>query len=65
MRSPYPGHLQIIPDDWSPDQALAVFELLDLLRDLVCDRYGTLIQDCMRSQYQTDIDPGTPTDPPF
>ena len=44
---------------------MAVFELLDLLRDLVCDRYGTLIQDCMRSQYQTDIDPGPPTDPPF
>jgi len=58
-------NIHIVPDDWSPDQALAIFELLDLLRDLVCDRYGALIQDAMRSQYQTDFDPGPPSDPPF
>ncbi len=28
-----------IPDDWSPEQALAVYELLDVLRDCVWDRY--------------------------
>ncbi len=28
-----------IPDDWSPEQALAVYELLDALRDCVWDRY--------------------------
>ena len=28
-----------IPDDWSPEQALAVYELLDALRDRVWDRY--------------------------
>ena len=28
-----------IADDWSPEQALAVYELLDALRDRVWDRY--------------------------
>ena len=28
-----------IPDDWSPEQALAVYELLDTLRERVWDRY--------------------------
>ena len=28
-----------IPDDWSPEQALAVYELLDALRERVWDRY--------------------------
>ncbi len=28
-----------IADDWSPEQALAVYELLDALRERVWDRY--------------------------
>ena len=28
-----------IPDDWSPEQAMAVYELLDALRERVWDRY--------------------------
>ncbi len=28
-----------IPDDWSPEQALAAYELLDALRERVWDRY--------------------------
>ena len=28
-----------IPDDWSPEQALAVYELLDAVRECVWDRY--------------------------
>ncbi len=28
-----------ISDDWSPEQALAVYELLDALRERVWDRY--------------------------
>ncbi len=28
-----------IPDDWSPEQALAVYELLDALRERIWDRY--------------------------
>jgi hypothetical protein len=37
-----------IPTDWTPEQALAVFELLDQLRDAVAtlhlDRIQTLLQ---------------------
>ena len=65
MSRHYPHNIQLIPDDWTPDQALAVFEMIDLLRELVCDRYGMQIQDSMREQYQTDLDPGPPSDPPF
>ena len=28
-----------IPDDWSPEQALAAYELLDALRERIWDRY--------------------------
>ena len=28
-----------IPDDWSPEQALAVYEMLDALRDHIWERY--------------------------
>jgi hypothetical protein len=65
MSRHYPENVQIIPDNWTPEQALAVFELLDLLRDLLCDRYSPQIQDCIREQLQTDFDPGSPSDPPF
>ncbi len=38
-----------IPNDWTPEQALAVFELLDQLRDTVAtlylDRMQTLLQE--------------------
>jgi len=29
----------IIPDDWSPEQAIAVYEFLDEVRERVWDRY--------------------------
>jgi hypothetical protein len=65
MSHHYPENIHIVPDYWTPEQAMAVFELLDLLRDLVCDRYGLHIQNCMQEQFQFDFDPGPPTDPPF
>jgi hypothetical protein len=39
-----------IPDDWTPDQALAVFELLDDLRERVWSCYGLQIQETIREQ---------------
>ncbi len=42
--------LPIIPDDWSPEQALAVYELLDQLRDRIWDRY----QHQLIAQFQAD-----------
>jgi hypothetical protein len=38
----------VVPEDWSPEQALAVFELLDDLRELICARYLPDIQRVLR-----------------
>ena len=58
-----------LPKDWTPEQALAVFELLDDLRDLIWNHYQIPIQDLLREQC-TPLphadDPLAPTrDPPF
>ena len=39
-----------IPDDWTPEQALAIFELLDDLRQVVADHYMSHIQRLLREQ---------------
>ena len=51
-----------IPDYWSPEQALAVYELLDELRDRVWDLYREQIQeqcriDCGQDDDQLDLFP--------
>lgn len=42
-----------LPIDWSPEQAVAVFETLDDLRELVWARYGLQIQQLLRAQQCT------------
>ena len=59
-----------IPDDWSAEQALAVFELLDTLRDQVWELYATRIQQHYRLDRQCDPQPDLfcdfdDEDPPF
>ena len=39
-----------LPIDWSPEQAAAVFEILDDLRERVWNRYGLQIQQLLREQ---------------
>ena len=43
--SPLPAHLRPIPVEipatWTPEQALAVFDLLDEIRDKIWSRYGS------------------------
>jgi len=39
-----------LPADWSPEQAAAVFEILDELRDRVWAHYGPQIQQVLREQ---------------
>jgi hypothetical protein len=39
-----------LPGHWTPDEALAVFELLDLLRDQLWAHYGPDIQQAFRDQ---------------
>ena len=54
----------LIDPNWSPDQALAVIELLDDLRDRIGIHYGRVLQQRLRddrvTQHPVDI-----TDPPF
>jgi hypothetical protein len=40
----------LIPADWSAEQALAVFELLDDLREVIWHRYHIPIQTLLREQ---------------
>jgi hypothetical protein len=46
----------LIPADWSPEQALAVYELLDVLRERVWDRYQEQIIDQYRAYCTTEED---------
>jgi len=46
-----------LPEHWSPEQALAVFEIVDELRERLWHRYGGQIQQAMREQRSSD----TPT----
>jgi hypothetical protein len=39
-----------LPLDWSPDQALAVFEIVDALREHLWAHYGEQIQHALRLQ---------------
>ena len=58
----------IIQDDWSPEQALAVVELLDDLREAIWGRYQVQLFELMNGQRGThDSDSGSveETDPPF
>jgi hypothetical protein len=51
-----PDHLRPItvevPVTWTPEQALAVFELLDELREKIWTRYGNQMQELMAEQQQ-------------
>lgn len=52
--SPSPAHLRPlnveIPATWTPEQALAVFELLDEIKDRIWSRYGVRLQDLLQEQ---------------
>ena len=39
-----------IPDYWTPEQALAVFELIDDLRERILFRYEEQIRDILRDE---------------
>jgi hypothetical protein len=43
--------------DWSPEQAAAVFEILDELRERVWAHYGPQIQQVLREQQCTTANP--------
>jgi hypothetical protein len=39
-----------IPDYWTPEQVLAVYELLEELRERILARYGAQITDALREE---------------
>lgn len=45
-----------IPAYWTPDQALAIVELLDGLREVIWARYGLQLLDERRAKFQTFAD---------
>jgi hypothetical protein len=49
-----------IPAYWTPEQALAVVELLEDLRDLIWSHYGAHLRDEYREPYGRPL----PSDPP-
>ena len=44
-----------LPTHWSPEQAVAVFEILDEMRDRIWERYGLQIQQVLRDQRSTAV----------
>jgi hypothetical protein len=44
-----------LPTDWSPEQAVAVFEILDELRERVWAHYGRQIQQVLQEQRCTTV----------
>ena len=57
-----------IPTYWTPEQAFAVFDLVNDLRDAIWQCYGVQLLDEYRDQFQsTTVDrvDKDPTDPPF
>jgi hypothetical protein len=59
----------ILPDDWTPEQALAVVELLDDLRAVICNHYALPLHELMREIYGPSAPDEAPTigsdEPPF
>jgi hypothetical protein len=59
----------LIQEDWTPEQALAVIELLDDLREVIWQRYQLPLQDSLREQRGTqaitDLEQIGKADPPF
>jgi hypothetical protein len=51
-----------IPGYWTPEQALAVYELIDDLRELILSRYDLQIMDAVREEC-APCAPPQPSDP--
>jgi len=47
----------LIPDDWSADQALAVVELIDDLRERICMHYQVQLHEHLQEQRVPPVNP--------
>ena len=52
---PVAARMIALPTDWSPEQAVAVFDILDELREHIWAHYGLQIQQVLREQRSTMI----------
>ncbi|HOK12466.1 MAG TPA: hypothetical protein PK221_09350 [Ottowia sp.] len=52
-----PAAASLIPQHWTPEQALAVFECLQLLRHALWASYGPQVQQAWREQLAPDGQP--------
>jgi hypothetical protein len=52
-----------IPDYWTPEQALAVYELIDDLRERILFRYEEQIMDALREERAPSPSPEHSRDP--
>ncbi|TCG02629.1 hypothetical protein BZM26_00850 [Paraburkholderia strydomiana] len=43
-----------VPDDWTPEQALAVFELIEDLLAVVTDFYGAQLNELLHEQRSSE-----------
>lgn len=59
-RNPAPTAL---PTHWSPQEALAVFEFLQALREQLWDLYGSEVQQAWREQVEEHCGPPPDFDP--
>jgi hypothetical protein len=56
----------LIPDNWSADQALAVVELIDDLRERICTHYQLALHELQREQHAPPVNVHlTDVDDPF
>jgi hypothetical protein len=55
----------VVPDDWTPEQALAVFELLDDLLATITDFYGVQLYEQLRKLRASRDVCTRKHDPPF
>jgi hypothetical protein len=54
-----------IPQHWTPEQALAVFECLQALREALWLAYGSQVQQAWREQLMPGTPPEFDPDEPF
>ncbi len=55
--------LPSLPTHWSPEQALAIFEFLQALREQLWEMYGSAAQQAWCDQLMPDEEPPQPPDP--
>jgi hypothetical protein len=59
----------LIQEDWSPEQSLAVIELLDDLREVIWQRYQLQLQELLHeqrcTQHESHSENINQADPPF